>query len=797
MMVALACGFWVGPAHAQQIKNLAEVMPARCMAYVELQQPGTIMKEVAALLEGSALGNVPDSLSRFRGRPGQGDGGRGFEEVGVAGLIFAPEVVKELQRIQGGAFTLTGIDLQREEPEFIAVILPGDCNALRFAVRAFQTMGARQVGEVEGVGIYRHVQRSFAAPFAPGQPAPAPQIREIGPAIAMTADAIFIGTPDEVKDAIRRASGKLKDDTLAQSAAFQESYKQLGGKAGLFVYGDVPVIFQKISQAIPPRDRATFDAVMRVLNPKAIRTAAASLALENGTLRYHEMYKLDPNEKSPIVELLPAKGVDPSLLQFVPKDSIMAFALANDNGEKRWTQLLGLIDDISRAVGERRLPSEQLVEFEKSLGINLGKDVAGKITGAAFAVGDPSSLFALAGAGAKPPPVRVQPKPPAPPGVPGVPEEVKAQAQARPERPEPPIVLIIQVTDEETAKNFANTLIPKFMSFVLRQQELKPTTKMVDGQTIYTLEGADKEPFRYGRLGNTLVIGMNQQTIAQALNAGARSQGLLSDARVSAAVKEMDNPFVVVAVKPITTLAGMSMVVYMQGRAAVDRERIEVEKARNEIEKARPDQPKPAPRPEDPVQEQLDQVRRELDRARLEEERARRELERAREILQQRLRELERERNPLPPLPPDRVPPPAALAAPAEERVAQDRPPPVAQIDRPGPPREMQELMKLLQSEGYLFASAYRKGDAIHGEAHYTVNKALVAKLIDFGLEQVFRDRPAFSAPKPPPTFKDSAPARPDVKPNEPLRTPEAPGRVPAPAPRPPGLPAPAQPINR
>src|SRR5438067_11915570 len=90
----------LGPvrARADHIKDPAEVLPAKTIAYGELRQPGQLAKEVASLFEGSALENVPDSLARlFDGheRP------RHLEGPGAAGLLFAPAVIRAMQRLRG------------------------------------------------------------------------------------------------------------------------------------------------------------------------------------------------------------------------------------------------------------------------------------------------------------------------------------------------------------------------------------------------------------------------------------------------------------------------------------------------------------------------------------------------------------------------------------------------------------------------------------------------------------------------------------------------------------------------
>src|SRR5262245_27385362 len=234
------------PARADHIKDPAELMPAKSVVYVELHQPGQLVKEIASLFEGSALGNVPDSLTKLFDR---GERPRGSEPLGAAGLLFAPEVIRELQRIRGAGVAFTGMG--KMGPEGVAVILPGDSNGPPFLMRAFLAAGpVRPAGEVEGVKLYqlalgggaRFKQDGPRPPRRPDDPRTSPP-RETkpdprnlnrgdgkvaeqlgrrddravleeregplpGPVFAMTDEALLIGTVDAVKDTVSRIKGK-------------------------------------------------------------------------------------------------------------------------------------------------------------------------------------------------------------------------------------------------------------------------------------------------------------------------------------------------------------------------------------------------------------------------------------------------------------------------------------------------------------------------------------------------------------------------------------------------------------
>src|SRR5947209_2364978 len=99
------CVCLLGTARAESLKDPAAVLPARLVGYVEVRQPGALAREVASLFEGSMLGDVPDSLARFGAEAGP-EARRQAVGVGAVGLIFSPEVFRELGRLDGVAFAV-------------------------------------------------------------------------------------------------------------------------------------------------------------------------------------------------------------------------------------------------------------------------------------------------------------------------------------------------------------------------------------------------------------------------------------------------------------------------------------------------------------------------------------------------------------------------------------------------------------------------------------------------------------------------------------------------------------------
>src|SRR5207248_3055674 len=80
-----------------QVKDAAELLPAQTLAYVEINQPGKLAKEVAQLLKGSPFDNLPLYLAKYRKDKDLTDTWF-LQEVGAFGISLNPERLNEVGR---------------------------------------------------------------------------------------------------------------------------------------------------------------------------------------------------------------------------------------------------------------------------------------------------------------------------------------------------------------------------------------------------------------------------------------------------------------------------------------------------------------------------------------------------------------------------------------------------------------------------------------------------------------------------------------------------------------------------
>src|SRR5665213_2726643 len=129
-----------GFAHAA-VKDAAELLPAQTLACAEVRQPERLAREIAVLLKGSELEDMPAVMARFREK--LGDNNQQFwifYAYAMESVLLSPEMINECGRIQGGIVAVTGVN--KDGPEVVGIILAGDSNFPTFYMRAMLTVSS-------------------------------------------------------------------------------------------------------------------------------------------------------------------------------------------------------------------------------------------------------------------------------------------------------------------------------------------------------------------------------------------------------------------------------------------------------------------------------------------------------------------------------------------------------------------------------------------------------------------------------------------------------------------------------
>jgi hypothetical protein len=324
---------------------------------------------------------------------------------------------------------------------------------------------------------------------------------------------------------------------LAESATFKEARKQIEDRPGVFAYATPAPLLSTLEKQLPLRghEREFLAMMHKVVNPKAARAVAVGWSLDQGNLAYRKLALLDPKEHCPLFELLPSKAVDTSMLHFAPKDTVLAAALNNADGEKRWDKLIALADAVVPGGRAEEKPSAFMKQFEGMLGVQIGKDVMGQISNAAFVMGDPMNA-----------PIRRI-------------EEKGPNFRSVHMGPELPMLVILQAVGTKVAANLEK-VVPK----ALFGGNGKVGMETIEGREVHSVK-LGHDTVYYGRHENTLVFGPYGTPVARSLTAGAKQQGLLASPQAAARLKEMHERQAIFMVKPVQIIVSAATVMVYSG----------------------------------------------------------------------------------------------------------------------------------------------------------------------------------------------------------------------------------------
>ena len=135
----------------------ASVMPANTLAYVEIGNPGKQIETLLNMLQGTPL---EASLQNTPSGPGHA-GPQNIE--GIIQALRNPIMISEFKKIRGLAMGVTGFPVDGPPP-FVAVLFPGQSDALRGLLTVGLQMAGQPMTSINGLQAYQ-IEGGPAAAF--------------------------------------------------------------------------------------------------------------------------------------------------------------------------------------------------------------------------------------------------------------------------------------------------------------------------------------------------------------------------------------------------------------------------------------------------------------------------------------------------------------------------------------------------------------------------------------------------------------------------------------------------------
>lgn len=267
------------------VVDLARLIPAGSLAYIELGNPGVQIEAILGMVKGTPL---DIDLAAIPQGP-------------IAGLLN-PSIVAELKKVKGIAVGITAVGSGM--PSLLVLIEPGKSDAIRGVLALMGTTG-KQLESVQGMQIIG-IQQSFLMAY---------DQRMI----------ILANSPDQVRWAIRQYKGGAAGPCVADTGSFVRLTGQQRQANALTVWVNIDQIYPLLVKELSPDTRplsGELRAVETLLDPANIDDLIIQLALARGSIALEVQANLRPSHQCLVYNLFRTPALDRSAFQFVPANAI-------------------------------------------------------------------------------------------------------------------------------------------------------------------------------------------------------------------------------------------------------------------------------------------------------------------------------------------------------------------------------------------------------------------------------------------------------------------------------------------
>ena len=220
--------------------NPAALMPPETLFYVEMGSPGQQVEKLVKMLRGTPLANPLAIIGRGR-RPASAPARtrrRAKTPADIISALMNPSMLAEFKKVRGLAVGVSGVS-GSHHPPFVAVLYPGESDALRGILTAGLLMLGQQGEPIEGMQTV--------------------VMDDLHGAVCAYDDAVMIlaSTKEQLTWSVKQYKGTSKAPSLATA---NQSFAKLTSAEGrrkdaLTVWADPAAIFAALRKQFGPRPR--------------------------------------------------------------------------------------------------------------------------------------------------------------------------------------------------------------------------------------------------------------------------------------------------------------------------------------------------------------------------------------------------------------------------------------------------------------------------------------------------------------------------------------------------------------
>jgi len=284
-------------------RDPAVLMPPEALLYVEMGSPGRQVEKILHLLEDTPFANP---LAAMRGGAGPETGAGGQKTPGdIMAALLNPSMIDEFKKVRGFAFSLLAVG---NNPPFVAVLYPGESDALRGLITAALGMAGQPGETVEGMQTIR-----------------------LGPQAAAALDdrvVLICAPPERLSWCIRQYKGTADEPTLASAnAVFAKIGRETRQRNALTYWLDISGVVAAARKELSQPSRQ-LEAINAMADLDHIEGIISGLTLEERSLVTDVSVLFKDGHQSLVYDMIRTPALSTSGLAAVPADAVALVSLA-------------------------------------------------------------------------------------------------------------------------------------------------------------------------------------------------------------------------------------------------------------------------------------------------------------------------------------------------------------------------------------------------------------------------------------------------------------------------------------
>lgn len=278
-------------------RDLATLMPAGALAYIEIRNPGEKLVEFV-----DQLGLLADPS-----KPVATEGKR---------VAISPALIRELLGIRGAAVAVTGFDPFKQEPAGVLVFHPGDIDVIRALIETALPVGGDGVKAIGGFATFKVEDKVF---------------------VTLTSRLVVVSPQRAlIENVVGRLQGGSQP-SLASDPAFAKARKEHDGSLVFFSINAKPIMPMVNSMmAGMGTNNPEVAMAQALLDPSSLESLVGSIGLNGESLTAQLSLNLAEGHKNLVFDFLRTPAVNWDTLRAVPAGSAFFLAGAINEASSRF-----------------------------------------------------------------------------------------------------------------------------------------------------------------------------------------------------------------------------------------------------------------------------------------------------------------------------------------------------------------------------------------------------------------------------------------------------------------------------